>query len=316
MHSSERMSQPINQHWVPQFYLKHFATPETITTKSPKVWIFLKDKKDGDPSLPKLPNIKNVCGKRYLYSPLGIDGQREWALESKLSDLESVLATLWPSLANGYVDFRQHEYIRKLVALFVSVMHLRHPDNLNLSTQIYHQMVKMYEEAPKKDDGTPDIELVEINGEMHEVDTSNWNEYRNWNENDHRRFFANMVQYNAMFLAELFLKKRWSVIFSENSAFITSDKPVGKQHKNKKTFGFRTDGTIITFPLSPTRLLIMDDIHNEPACQYYPLLDNDPGPFNILIWRNGSKFMISQRNIDEVLWEMIEWADRHESEHV
>jgi len=307
------MNQPINQHWVLQFYLKHFATPETITTKSPKVWIFSKDKKDGDPSL---PNIRNICAKRYLYSPIGSDGQRQWALESKLHNLESALSTVWPSLANGYVDLMQQKSIRKLVALFVSVMHLRHPDSFTESIQIHNRMVQMYEKAPKRMDGRPDIDVIEINGEMHEIDTIGWDEYRNWNKNDHHRFFARIIHSHTVFLAELLLKKRWSVIYSEKTAFVTSDHPVGKQHQKKEKFGFATEGTIISFPLSPTRLLVIDDMHCEPECQYYPLHNNDPGPFNLLIWRNGSRFMISQRNIDEVLLEMVEWADRYETEYV
>lgn len=307
------MNKPINQHWVPQFYLKNFATPETITTKNPKVWIFSMDKKDGDPSV---PNIKNICAKRYLYSPVGSNGQREWALESKLQDLETMLSSVWPPLANGYVDLMKYEFVRKLVALFVSVMHLRHPDNITESIKIYSRMIQLFEEAPKKQDGTPDIDVIEINGKIYETDTSGWDEYKNWNKNDHHRCFANMVHSQAMFLTELLLKKRWSVIVSDEPAFVTSDKPVVKQHKTKEKFGFGTEDTIISFPLSPTRLLIMDDLHHEPAGQYYPLYNNDPGPFNLLIWRNCTRFMVSQRNIDEVLKEMIDWADRYETEYI
>jgi len=308
IHGNE-MSQPINQHWVPQFYLRHFATPETQASKNPKVWVFSKDKRDGDPLL---TNIRNICAKRYLYSPISADGQHEWELESKLHDLESMLAPMWPSLADGYVDLMEHESIRKAIALFVSVMYLRHPDGLEEVTQIHRQLVQIYEEAPKKVNDTPYIDWIQINGETHEVDTSGWNEYRDWGRNDHHRFFTDMVHSHSIFLAELFLKKRWSVIFSDISAFVTSDKPVAKQHQKKEKFGFGTAGTIISFPLSPTRLLVMDDMHHEPAGQYYPLHNNDPGPFNLLIWKNGSRFMISQRSIDEVLLEIVRWADQYE----
>ena len=304
------MSQPINQHWVPQFYLKHFATPETQATKNPKVWVFSKDKRDGDPLL---TNIRNICAKRYLYSPVvSADGQRAWELESKLHGLESMLATMWPSLAAGYVDLIQHESIRKSIALFTAVMHLRHPDGLEEVTQIHRQLVQIYEGAPKRINGTPNVDLIQINGETHELDTSGWNEYRNWDRTERHRFFADMVHSHGVFLAELFLKKRWSVIFTDTPAFVTSDKPVAKQHQTKEKFGFGTEGTIIRFPLSPTRLLVMDDMHHEPAGQYYPLHDNDPGPFNLLIWRNGSRFMISPRSIDEVLIEIVRWADKYE----
>lgn len=307
------MNQPVNQHWVPQFYLKYFATPETRNRKNPQVWIFSKDENDGNPSL---TNIRNICAKRYLYSPIGDSGEREWALESKLSALESTLAQIWPLLADGYVDLAHDESIRKGVSLFVSIMHLRHPDTLEELSNIHRQMVEMYEQAPKKSDGTPEIDAIEINGAVCEFDTSKWHEYRNWGKNDHHSFFAAQVRSEAIFFAELLLKKRWSVIFSKKPLFITSDKPVVKQHQFKKKFGFGTEGSIISFPLSPTRLLVMDDMHNEPTGQYYPLKNNDPGAFNLGIWHNGSRFMISQRNIDEVLSEIVEWADRYEGKAV
>jgi len=303
------MTQPINQHWVPQFYLKCFATPETRTTKNQKVWTLSTSKADGDPLL---TNIRNVCSKRYLYSPVTADGQCKWELESKLQGLESLLANIWPSLAGDFVDLLHQESIRKSIALFVSVMHLRHPDTLKEVSQMHGQLVQIYEEAPKRMDSTPDIACFQVNGETHEFDTSGWNEYHNWSKSDHHRFFASTVHSHAIILAELFLKKRWSVVFSDTSAFVTSDKPVAKQHQKKEKFGFGTEGTIISFPLSPTRLLVMDDMHGEPAGQYYPLHNNDPGPFNLLIWRNGSRFMISPRSIDMVLTEIVRWADEYE----
>ncbi len=299
------MTQPINQHWVPQFYLKCFSTPETRKTKNPKAWIFSKNSEDGGPSL---TNIRNICAKRYLYSPISADGQRDWELESKLNGLESLLASIWPSIAEGFIDL-QNESIRKSIALFVSVMHLRHPDGLKEATELHHHLVQIIKEAPKKVDGTPEISFVQVNGESHEFDTSDFQDYYDWSGNDHHRFFVSTIHSEAKFLAKILLKKRWSVIFSDTPVFVTSDRPVEKQHQTKKTFGFGTEGTIISFPLSPTRLLIMDDKHGEPASQYYPLKNNDDaGPFNLLIWRNGSRFMISPRNIDEVLAEIDQWA--------
>jgi uncharacterized protein DUF4238 len=56
-----------HQHWVPQFYLRYFATKETRDSDQPQVWIFSKDHTDSDETL---TNVRNVCGKRYLYSPV------------------------------------------------------------------------------------------------------------------------------------------------------------------------------------------------------------------------------------------------------
>lgn len=302
------MSQPVNQHWVPQFYLKYFATPETQRTKNPKTWIFSKDEEYGDP---KLTNIRNICAKRFLYSPLNKDGQREWKLETRLSDLETLLSVIWPTLAEGYADLLW-EPLRKAVSLFASVLYLRHPNSLKQCIDAHEHLVNQYNQLPKKPDGTPNIAFVQVKGKIREFDTSDWHEYKNWKEEEHHRFFCDSVQSHTGHLAKLLLRKRWSIIFTDAPAFITSDNPVCKDHLEKEKFGFGTEGTIVTFPLSPTRLLIMDDNHKEPAGQYYPLRADGPGPFNLGIWRNSSRFMISQRDVDEVLAEISEWADHQE----
>ena len=79
---------------------------------------------DGDESL---TSIRNVCGKRYLYSPKQPNGERTWELEHKLSDVEALLGKVWPLLATNFADLSS-EHIRKAVSLFVALMHLRHPD--------------------------------------------------------------------------------------------------------------------------------------------------------------------------------------------
>lgn len=303
------MNLPINQHWVPKFYLKNFATPDSRNTKNPKVWIFSKDEKDAEPLL---TNIRNVCAKRFLYSPIEGSGKRELKLESKLQGLESHLAQIWPVLANGYVDIQSNKSIRKSVALFVAVMYLRHPDMLFEVTSVHQRIVDVFDAAPKKADGTPDVDTIEINGKVGKISTSGWFDYRNWDANDHHKFFVDAVQSEATNIAELLLKKRWSVVCSDNPVFITTDKPASKQHQTKEKYGFGTEGVIINFPLSPTRLLVMDDMHTEPAGQYYPLKNDDPGSFNLMTWRNGSQFMISPRNIDDVLIEITEWANNYE----
>ena len=80
----------------------------------------------------------------------------------------------------------------------------------------------------------------------------------------------------------------------------------------KKVFGLRTEGTIITFPISPTRILVLDDIHSEPNGRYYPLSKDGPGPINYTLWRNAEKFMVSPRHTDLVCMEMVEWANKFE----
>ncbi len=120
------MNRPKNQHWVPQFYLRHFATPETRDSDQAQAWIFSKDESDGEDTL---TNIRNVCAKRYLYSPMGEAGDRVWDLESKLEGLETTMSSAWPALAVDHVDLGD-KVLRKGLSLFVALMHLRNPDTL------------------------------------------------------------------------------------------------------------------------------------------------------------------------------------------
>ena len=304
------MNRPINQHWVPRFYLKHFSTPETKKSKQPQAWVFSKDDGGGDPIL---TNIRNICAKRYLYSPESEAGLRIWSLESKLQDLEYLLAQIWPAFAEEFIDL-DAESIRKAVALFVAVLYLRHPSNIEVVTHLHQQLASIFEKAPRGADGAPLINAIEIDGKRLPFDSSGWQDYKRRNKTDHHRFFVSVVQSEAIVLATILLKKRWSVISSGNPVFVTSDNPVSKQHQSRSVFGFGTEGVVVTFPVSPTRLLVMDDLFEQPAGQYYELSNSGPGPYNLLIWRNGN-LMISHRNSDAVMSEMIEWADRHQSEH-
>jgi len=290
---------------VPQFYLRYFATESSRRTDQPQVWIFSKDDAGGDE---KLTHVRNVCGKRYLYSPMQPDGDRNWDLDAKLDDIESILGGLWPKLANGMVPLDDGP-IRKGLALFVAIMHLRNPEVRKGVEHIHSLLVKLYESAPKLPDTTPAIDAIEINGEVHKVKFEGWHNYREWSKDDHDRFFAHIIQSEAIHIAKILLHKRWSIVLADADTFITSDRPVSIHHADRQVVGFDTAGGVICFPLSPTRLLIMDDLHNEPANQCYPLQKSNIGGFNNLIWRGGSRFMITGRSVPEVLTELLAFEE-------
>ena len=303
------MNLPKHQHWVPQFYLRHFATPETRGNEDAQVWIFSKEEADGDETL---TNVRNVCGKRYLYTPFDESGERVWNFEKKLDGLETTMGLIWPDLANGFIDIG-NSTLRKGVSLFVAVMHLRNPEVRWFVEHLHHRFVEAYEEMPIRPDGNPDVWSIEVDGTTYPFDPSDWNEYRAWGKNDHDRFFVHVIESEAVRIAELLMRKRWSIVFSEVDVFVTSDRPVVLQHQSGEMFGFGTQNAIVTFPLSPRRLLVMDDLHEEPANQYYPLKRSNVGSFNQNIWSNGSRFMITGRPVHEVLAEILAWADVHHS---
>lgn len=290
-----------HQHWVPQFYLRYFATPDSRGTKAPKVWIFSKHDEDGGE---RLTHVRNVCGKRYLYTPVAADGQRKWDLDDRLGDVETLLAQVWPELAEGYVPL-DDDAVRKGLSLFVALMHLRNPAVREEVERMHERIVALFATAPHRCDGTPDVDEVEINGQVRKVDVSDWHDYRIWGRDDHDRFFADIIQSETGRIAKLLLSKRWSVVCSEEDAFITTDKPVSLYHSECEKFGFGTPDTMVTFPLGPRRMLVMDDMHHEPANQYYPLKDANAGSFNLTTWRGGSRFMVTGRPLPQVLSEIV-----------
>jgi len=306
MKKSNLRSRSKHQHWVPQFYLRYFATPDTRDTDKPLIWIFSKNPIDGDE---KLTSVRNVCGKRYLYSPRMRNGERTWEFDDKLTNLESLLSRLWQPLATDFVDLAD-ENMRKAIALFIAVMHFRHPAIRQDIAEIHKQFVEFYEAALQRAGETPNRESVEVQGKIYELDTADWDNYKNWTQDDYDRAFAEFAQSEVRDMAEHLLRKRWSVVFSEADTFITTDKPVVLQHQTRKRFGFGTVGTIVTFPLSPTKILVMDDIHDQPANQYYPLADSNAGAFNATIWHSATRFLLTGRPLEDVLTEICKLADQ------
>jgi hypothetical protein len=115
------MTQPKHQHWVPQFYLRHFATSDSFGSKNAKVWVW--DKVAGN-SLPAPVSVRNICGQRYLYTPEDGQGDRKWELEKFLAVQEDGAARIWPHLLSGQAPLGD-DLIRTYLAKFIAVLHLR-----------------------------------------------------------------------------------------------------------------------------------------------------------------------------------------------
>ena len=120
------------------------------------------------------------------------------------------------------------------------------------------------------------------------------------------------MESEALQIAELLLRKRWSVIFASDEVFITSDTPVSVNHESRPKAGFGTLGAVVTFPLSSKRLLVLDDKLKEPGNQYYPLQAQSTGAINLNIWKNSNRFMITGQPVPKVLAEILSFEDDRE----
>lgn len=298
------MSKSKSQHWVPEFYLRYFATAETRDSSKPRVWVFFKNG-----GAPQLINVKKVAKGRYLYTPKRKDGTRDWQTDEMLQDLESLLGGIWPQLETGFTDLYSEESFRKIIALFVATLYLRPHCMVQQVKEIHRQLVAFYEQVPKDERGNPMISEVDHRGIIRPFDNFGYQEYKHAGPDRIHQMFVDDIQTNAIWFAEAILEKRWSVIFADEPVFVTTDTPVTISNLSRHPFGVKTPGTVLSFSLSPTRILFMDDRHDQPEGRYYPLGAHGPAPFNLMAWQCCERRMISPRHTDMVCREMLDWAE-------
>jgi hypothetical protein len=280
-------------HWVPQAYLRGFAANSERT----KIWRF--GRTEGDP---ELKPIEKVAVQFYLYAPRDERGIRDYAFEKQLSELEQWFGSCrWQLLLTEYMDLGD-EALRRMISLLAAVMFLRNPRTLDASNDIHRQIVNWFEQHPVLPDS------YELNGKLVRVDPSDWDRFREGNEEDLKRVWISTVK-DAAWLAELFMTMRWSVVLSDTPAFITTDHPLTVTHPSPPFRGFKNPETFVIFPLNPHRLLIMDNRMNEPQNQYY-LAGNALPSWNFTLWRNAIEYMFCHRNPDEVLSEIVTEAEK------
>ena len=300
------MSEPKRQHWVPRFYLRHFLVPST-KRKEQRVWVF--HRKNGDPFLTA---INNIAAENYLYSPQQKNGSRNYRLEKKLADLESDLAKIWPRLATEYLDLGK-KGIRRMLGLFMAIQFLRHPDRREQMVGIRQKIIEFVDRQPKDDQGLPQVTHIKIGSKIHEFDRNGWDEYRNHGRDFDERAWLWTIETEAVRYAETLMAKRWSILQLKSPLFVTSDYPFYVPTPEMEKFHIRKKAANCFFPICPTRILCMDDL-DEPADQYYPLEDNQADQYNLLTWVNTDGFMISARNIFEVLLGIDRLRDQFDRE--
>jgi hypothetical protein len=280
-------------HWVPQSYLRHFAADADRR----RVWVLKREGNDD----PELKPIKKVATEFYLYAPRGPNG-RDYSFEDKLASLEQMFSgPFWDLATTDYIDLCDNT-VRKALSLLVAVMYLRNPSYLEQMRTLHRQVVGLCSQFTEPPDA------LEIAGQTYEVDKDSWASYRNADEDDIKRMWLDNVG-SATWLAELLMSMRWAILLSEEPAFITTDNPVVTLHPSLKFRGIKNAETSVVFPLSPTRVLHIDNRMSEPDGRYYPLRGSAES-LNGVLWRYAINAMYSSRHTDHVCAEICADADQ------
>lgn len=282
-------------HWVPQAYLKAFAAEGG---KRPKIWRF--GKTEGQDA--ELKRIEKVAVKFHLYAPMGPDGARDDAVEKKLSELEKWFDhPIWRQLCEGQIDL-SWEPLRQVLAVIVATTHVRNPKHFELWKRTHRQMVDQmsgFESLPSH---------VTIGGVRRAVDPSDWLAFSTAGEEAMKAAW-NVYVAAAGDIAPRLLKMRYSILALDQPGFVTSDNPVTITHPSGTFRGIGDPDTVITFPISPTRTLMLDNQLGEPDGWYYSRDDGSPAANNLAVWRNAIEHMFSSRHPDLALAELLDADD-------
>lgn len=287
------MTIPKRHHWVPRFYLRRFAIPNP-NRRAEQVWIY--HRKEGEP---KRTSINNIAVEKFLYSPEDEDGRRDPRLERKLADLEGSLSRLWPELASGFPSL-EREGVRKGLSLFLSIQLLRHPAQRGWTRAFRKQLVDVLERQPRDGNGNPDVSHLQIGSHDYPVDTSNWQSYRDAGPELDEQLWLDSIERNANVNAEMLMAKRWSIVFIDKPLFVTSDYPVFVPQPELSRYQIGGKNAYVMFPISPTRILWMDDL-DAPPNQCCHVENDQADVYNSFTWVNTDSFLISPRDIYGVL---------------
>jgi len=264
-----------HQHWVPQFYLRQFATPESRLTDEPQVWLLdIPEPDEGG----KVTSVRNVCGKRYLYSPEDVNGERDWSVEELLGNVESLAASLWPILNEGSPDLA-HPTIRRGLSYYLAFQHLRNLWLYNLIDHAFGLRNKLY--------GPPTAESLAARDPT-------------WPDPAHSgRFFSQTIIRDVERIVERFAAKHWAVLCTEKDLLLTSDRPLifARIHDDDQQ-------DVGIFPLSPRRVLVMTDKLDpaDPVRWLYAELPEDVAQIiNVAISEQCIRFVFAGRPIPDVL---------------
>lgn len=226
-------------HFVPQFYLRQWADEDE------KVWQYCFD---GSP--PVQIGTKNIAFERGLYTHPAEDKVPPLHTEDNLADMESIYTSVWPDI----VDRAQNGETRRNIARFVALMFVRHPQQREKA----RRRNEVFREAVR--DLQPDDEVEIVAPER--VCKIGVQEILEGTKSEAAvRSFLNVMRSTVEGIAEVLVARRWGVVFSEEPTFVTSDCPVvlNRGSCQRRAFGFRTPGTLILFPCSPKRLLVIGD---------------------------------------------------------
>ena len=212
-----------NQHYVPKFLLKNFASRDKSF-----IWTFDKSEKFSVQSPIKERAIKSVASEDFFYDQ--IENNKESSFEYELQKIEDIAAPIIAKIIKTQTINKLLVEEKKILSQFVILQNLRTKKELILLEDSIFNLTKQIEF--KANVKVPEIE--------------------------HKKIWFSLLQQSLQF-SEIIMKKVWMLCESHQS-FIISDNPVTLQNttdvsSTRGTLGLDSYGIEIYLPISPTLTL-------------------------------------------------------------
>jgi hypothetical protein len=193
------MSEPKNQHIIPQCYLKQFVDPNTPAGQEPYVWIFERGTKRGKKKAPK-----NILSETDFYTLKVKSGEKDYTIEKTLAQIESEYAGVFDRKIRNKIPLDNYEYL--VLCAFVAAMLQRTLKQKENIEGFFDQMISMTEQMEKSHGVSPKKSL----------------ELKKEKEDAHKISVVQMIPHITKILMRMNLAFLCS---NRRSSFITSDSP-------------------------------------------------------------------------------------------
>jgi hypothetical protein len=284
-----------NQHWVPQFYLRYFATPETRDTRHLKIWAF--PIKEGEEFV---TGIRNVAAERDLYAFCDSE------VDQRLSGLESTLGRIWPKLTRDRYPIDLG--FKRAVGLFVATLYLRHPSELCRQQQRMSALAQLLESPQSIPQDHSGVRSFEFEGSTFEIPAGDFRKFRAMTGRNIKETWGESILEMTGEIAQQLISLPWTVLVSARPAFITTDHPVTLVNSGNKPPAILNSQTTIYLPLSPTRLVLINyKGRNEGSI--VQIKNGQEAPFNYSIFRSAYRCAFSAWDSIKLLDQIVRMGD-------
>jgi hypothetical protein len=250
------MSNPKRQHWAPECYLKAWLDPGRAPADKPYLWRI-----DRETRAAEALSVDQVCVKTHLYTIRGSGGEKDYAIERALSELEGPYERTVTEKVIPGAPLEPRD--RANLIVFAAAMFARTPAQRDHIGGQWAHIVRVAEDMERAiKEATPGRRVpsfprVESGGGP----SLTLDDARRIAEHPLQHSIAPMLRAAAPILAQMHL-----AVLTTDSApgFITSDDPLAvydptayRRPPMYRSPGLSHQHVEVTLPLAPNRLLIL-----------------------------------------------------------